>query len=145
MKQKDIKIITELRKNARESLTRMSRTTGIPVSTIFDRIKLYHGGIITKHTCLLDFDELGYSTRAKATVKVERDQRNELMGYLKEHPNVNSLYKINSGFDFLFELVFRNIRDLEEFMEKLEENYGVTEKQVYYVVDEIKREDFMTV
>ena len=141
--QKDMMIITQLRKNARESLTTMARKTGIPISTIFDKMKLHNGRIIRKHTCLLNFDELGYATRAKVTVKVDRDSREELMSYLNSHSNVNSLYKINSGYDFMFELIFKNIKELEEFMENLEENYAITDRNVYYVIDDIKREEFM--
>lgn len=140
---KDVRIVSALRKNARESLTTMARTTGIPVSTIFDRMKVHHGRLITKHTCLLDFNELGYPTRAKAIIKVDRKGRESIRSYLKTHPNVNSLYKINSGFDFMFELVFRNIKELEDFMEALDENHNIIEKKVYYIVDDIKREDFL--
>jgi len=137
-------IIKQLRNNARESLTTMARKTGIPISTIFDRMKQHYGSIITKHTCLLDFNELGYAARAKVTVKVERDVRQDLMNYLNKHPNVNSLYKINSGYDFMFELIFMNIKELEEFMENLEETYPITDQNVYYVIDDIKREEFLT-
>ena len=141
---KDIQIITELRKNARESITAMAKRTGIPISTIFDRMKQHQGSIIMKHTCLLNFGELGYAARAKVTLKVDRGAREGLKNYLKTHPNVNSLYKINSGYDFMFELIFANIKDLEEFMECLEEKYPIAERNVYYVIDDIKREEFMT-
>jgi len=37
--EKDLLILSELRQNARETLTKMSKHTGIPISTIFDKIK----------------------------------------------------------------------------------------------------------
>ena len=39
MNTKDMKMIAHLRQDARMPLTKMSRRTGIPVSTIFDRLK----------------------------------------------------------------------------------------------------------
>ena len=138
---KDMQIITALRKNSRESLTKISRNTGIPVSTIFDKIK--DNPLITKSTCLLDFNQLGFNTRAKATIKVERESREELRVYLSKHQNVNSLYKINSGYDFLIEIVFRNIKDLEEFMEYIRDRFQIIEDNVFYILDDIRREEFM--
>ena len=138
----EMQIITALRKNARESLTKISRKTGIPVSTIFEKIK--ENPLITKSTCLLDFNQIGFNTRAKVTIKVERETREELRKYLNKHQNVNSLYKINSGYDFLIELVFRNIKDLEDFMENIRDRFKIIEDNVFYVLEDIKREDFMS-
>ena len=138
---KDMQIITALRKNARESLTKISRNTGIPISTIFDKIR--DNPLITKSTCLLDFNQLGFNTRAKATIKVERESREELRAYLSKHQNVNSLYKINSGYDFLIEIVFRNIKDLEEFMEYIRDRFQIIEDNVFYILEDIRREEFM--
>ncbi|MEA3514921.1 MAG: Lrp/AsnC ligand binding domain-containing protein [Nanoarchaeota archaeon] len=137
----ELQIITALRKNSRESLTKISRKTGIPVSTIFDKIK--ENPLITKSTCLLDFNQIGFNTRAKVTIKVERETREDLRKYLNKHQNVNSLYKINSGYDFLIELVFRNIKDLEDFMENIRDRFKIIEDNVFYVLEDIKREDFM--
>ena len=64
--------------------------------------------------------------------------------YLMKHQNINSVYKINNGYDFLVECVFKHIKDLEDFMESLEERFRVDDKQVYYVIEDIKREDFGT-
>lgn len=139
---KDMQIITALRNNARESLTKISRKTGIPVSTIFDKIK--DTPLITKNTCLLDFSQLGFNTRAKVTIKVERETREELRKYLAAYPNVNSLYKINSGYDFLIELVFRNIKEMEDFMENIRDRFKIIEDKVFYILEDIKREEFMT-
>ncbi|MBR9691938.1 winged helix-turn-helix transcriptional regulator, partial [Candidatus Woesearchaeota archaeon] len=72
MNKKDLKIIAYLRQNARMPLTKMSRKTQIPVSTIFDRLKMNENSLIVKHTSLLDFSKLGYNTRANITLKVDR-------------------------------------------------------------------------
>ncbi len=140
---KDMMIISNLRADARETLTKMSRKTGIPVSTIYDRLKAQEGDIINGYTALLDFSKLGYNARCKIIMKVNRDQRETVEKYLLTHQNVNSLYKINNGFDFLMEGVFKNIRECEDFLEVIEMKYGVKSKQVYYIIDDIKREAFM--
>lgn len=140
---KDTKIISALRKDARMPLTIMSRKTGIPVSTIFDKIKNYQGNLITKHTCMINFSKLGYSACAKIIVKVDRGKREELKQFLNKNPNVNSLFKINNGYDFMFEAIFQNLKDIEDFLESMEDRFRIIEKQVFYITEDIKRECFM--
>lgn len=139
----DMLIISSLRKNARMNLTKMSRKTGIPVSTIFDKIKGYHNDIVTKHTTLINFDMLGYNTRANIILKVNKEDKAAMKAYLFKNQNINSFYRINNGFDFMFEAVFRNLKETEEFIEAIEERFGIIEKQVFYITEDVKRESFM--
>tara|TARA_Y100000310_G_C20689163_1_gene821070 strand:- start:297 stop:785 length:489 start_codon:yes stop_codon:yes gene_type:complete len=141
---KDVKIISHLRKNSREMLTKLSRKTGVPVSTIFDRLKLYTDGFIKKNTSLVDFTMLGFNSRAKVILKVDRSDREELKSFIIKSKNVNSAYRINNGYDFMFEAIFRNMKDLENFIEIMERKFKISEKHVYYVIDDIKQEDFLS-
>jgi len=140
---KDLLILSNLRKNARMSLTNMSKATSIPISTIFDKLKVHENNIIKKHTALIDFEKLGFSTRANICIKIDKEKRNEAKEYLIKHQNINSVFKINNGFDFLIEAVFKHIKDLEFFLDTLEERFNVVETQIYYLIEDIKREDFM--
>jgi len=143
--EKDLLIIAYLRRNSRESLTRMSHKTSIPVSTIFDRIQVQkRENVIKKHTALLDFARLGYNTKAHVMLKVERKDRDEVAEYLRKYENTNSLYKINNGFDLFLEVVFRHVKDLEDFLDELETKFKIREKKVFYVIDDLKREGFLS-
>ena len=141
MNKKELLVITHLRQNARETLTRLSKKTGIPVSTIFDQLK--RTDVINKHTCLLNFSNLGFNTRANIMLKVNREDRERVKDYLVKDNNINTVYKTNNGFDFMMEGIFKHIKDLEDFMETLEENFPIKSKQVFYIIDDIKREEFM--
>ena len=120
MNKKDLKIISHLRQNARMPLTKMSKKTQIPVSTIFDRLKLNEDNLIIKHTSLLDFSKLGYNTRANIMLTVDREDKEALKEFLINNQSVNSVYKVNNGFDFMVEGIFKQIKDMEEFMESVE-------------------------
>ena len=141
---KDIQIISYLRRDSREMLTRLARLTGVPVSTIFDRLKLHKGGLIKKNTSLIDFQMLGFNSRAKVAVKVDRDDRETLKLFLKNHRNINSAYRINNGYDFMFEAVFRDMKELEDFIYSLENQFRILDKHVYYIIDGIKEEEFLS-
>lgn len=144
MNQKDLKIITQLRQNARMPLTKMSKKIHIPISTIFDRLKLNEKEIIIKHTSLLDFTKLGYNTRANITLRVDRDDKEALKKHLINHHQVNSFYKINNGFDFMIEGIFKQIKDMEDFLESLEQKFKILDKKSFFIIEDIKREAFMS-
>jgi len=143
MKKKDLVIVSHLRKNAREVLANISRRSGFPISTIHDRIKSNAGGLIEKYSALLDYQELGFHARANVILKVAKKDKEQLREYLEKHQNINNLYKINNGYDFMFEAVFRNLIELEAFLEKIEDKFEILNRESYYIMGNIKREGFM--
>jgi len=143
LKAKERVLLSHFRRNARESLTTISRSTRVPVSTVFDKLKHYEQSFINKHTTLVDFAKLGYMTRANVMLKVSVDHRNAVRDYLLKHESVNSLFKINNGYDYLAELIFHHVKDLEDFLEALEGKYDIAEKTVFYVIEDLCREEFL--
>jgi DNA-binding Lrp family transcriptional regulator len=142
LNEKDLLFIAHLRKNAQESLTQISRQTNIPVSTLFDRLQVHNNSIIKKHTTLIDFEKIGYKCKIKTAISVNKLEREKMQSYLKNHDNVNSLFRINNGFDFLIEAIFVNIKDAEEFTSSLEDNFKIKELKTYQIIDDIKLEGF---
>ena len=100
-------ILSYLRQNGRMQLTKMSRKTNIPVSTLFERLKAYDQDLIKKHTAILDFAKLGFRTRARILLKVNKVNRLPLKEFLQKSPHTNELFAINNGFDFMVEFLFR--------------------------------------
>jgi DNA-binding Lrp family transcriptional regulator len=143
IKNSDLKLIAYLRKNARQTLTEISKKTRIPISTLYDKLRLHERTVILKHTTLLDFAKLGFNCRANILLKAGREERDKLGSYLKAHPAVNNLYKINNGFDFLVEGVFSHVKELEDFVDTLEKTFPIAEKKTHYVIEDLKREEFM--
>jgi DNA-binding Lrp family transcriptional regulator len=121
-------------------LTTISRKTGIPVSTIFDKIRSYEDNFVQKFTVLVDFAKLGYNVRAKIFLKVDPVQREKLKGYLIAHEQVNNIYRVNNGFDFAIDCVFVSIKEVEEFVEAVELQFALTDKHVFHIIDDIARE-----
>ena len=142
MEKKELLILAHFRNDARKNLTKISRKTGIPVSTLFDKLKAYEGNLITKHTSLLDFNKLGYDVRVQLILKVRKEQREELQDFLMKHFTVNSFYKINNGFDFMVETLFRNMHEYHQFNENLD-NFGIQKKHEFFILQELRREAFL--
>lgn len=144
IKKKDIAILSNLRRNGRETLTSLSRRTRIPVSTIFDKIRAQEeDSVIRRHTALLNFEKLGYKSRAFVILGADLKDREELERCLQESPNVNSMVKINNGYNFMVELVFREMNEVEGYLEDIEKMFSIKKKQVYYIISDLKREGFL--
>ena len=138
---RDEKLLQALRNNARMSLTKMSRLTKIPVSTLFDRLKAHEKSIILKHTTLLDFSQLGFDTKAQFLIKTENAKREQFKHYLRSLANVNSIYRLSNGFDFLVEGVFASTREVDEFKKTLENSFAI-ECNTHFVAEDVMREGF---
>lgn len=143
MNKKEMMIISALRQNSRRSLTQMSKEIKIPVSTLHEKLNNAMGGLVKKHTAIIDFSKIGFNTRANVLLKVAREQREKLQDYLMACRNVNSLLKVNNGFDFFAEFIFEHIKDMEDFMEMLEHRFSILAKETFYIIDDIKREEFL--
>ncbi len=143
IEKKEYLIFSHLRKDGRQTLTTMSKKTKIPISTIYDKLKLYDGDLIRKHTCLLDFQKLGFTTIAHILVNVDKSVKEEVKEYLTCHMNVNSISRVNNNYDFLIEVVFRHLGEMEDFLDNLEEKFPINQKQVFYDIEQIKKEGFM--
>jgi DNA-binding Lrp family transcriptional regulator len=140
MKECDIKILSALRNNSRQTLTKISKQIKIPVSTIYDRIKINEGNTIKKHTSILDFPKIGYNIRLYLLIKTNK--KDLLRDFLKQHQNVNSCFMIEGEYNFIVDCIFREMIEMQKFMESIE-NKEIDVKQIHYVTDEITRENFM--
>ncbi len=138
----DMKLFSTLRENGRMTLTEISKRTNIPVSTIYERLRGYYGDIIKRYTILLDFTKLGYGVRVSFFLKVNNNQREKLLKYLKLQHNVNNAYRINNGFDILCEAVFTDMIAAEQFSKEIEQKFHTTKVQLFYILEEVKHEGF---
>ena len=140
---KDLVVLSHLRNNARMSLVELSKKMDVPVSTVYSWVNSYENNEVKKYTALLDFAKLGFHGRIYLAIKAaDAAKREELALYLKSHKCINSLFRINFGYHYLVEAVFKNIGEAESFITELEEKFGI-EKHVFNVIEELKKEEFL--
>ncbi len=140
----DLLMICCLRKNSRIKLTDLSRKTGMPVSTIYEKLKRFRADGLVRLIGLVNYRILGFSTRVLIAVKVEREIRESFSEYLVGSKNVNSILRVNNGFTFMVDGIFESMDGAEDFIEDLEERFDIKKKMVFYVMDEIVRERFFS-
>lgn len=143
MKQKEREIISHLRKDARSSLAAISHDIKMPISTIYDKInKLHKNNVIKKYTALINFSDLGFHHHNKLILIVEKKQKQELLGFLKNKRCINSISEVNSGHEFIIEVLHENLKQYIEFKEELLECFNFFDLKEYQVINEIEREMF---
>src|SRR3989338_8105364 len=91
---KEIRLMALLRDNARLPLTLVSRTTRIPVSTIFDTLKELNGNVIRKYTAIVDFKQLGYEVRLHLFFKLAPEERDIFQDFLEQSSHINTAHRI---------------------------------------------------
>jgi DNA-binding Lrp family transcriptional regulator len=143
VKNKETLLLSHLRNNSREKLTSISKKTGIPIATLFYLLKELEGNRYTKSTILLNFENLGYHSHAQIFLKVNREDKLKVRIFLEKQDSVNTVYKTNNGWDFIIETVHNNIKQLDKFIEKIDENFEIKNHQIHYLIEEVKKEDFM--
>lgn len=139
MKGKEIRLIKELRKNSRQSLTSISDKTGVPLATVFKHVDKLHGkNVIVKDTSLVDFSQLGFPI--KIGVFIRAGDKNEVRKFLEEHSSINSLLRLSGDYDFYAELVFENMLRYQDFAEELDR--FETKSMSMHFLEDIKQEEF---
>ncbi|MBI4447901.1 hypothetical protein HY643_02880 [Candidatus Woesearchaeota archaeon] len=137
----DLALISIMRDDSRRSLPEISRTLQLPLQQVFRRFKYFKKTVIQKFVCLVDFEKIGYPHKVEAFVKC-RDKEG-LKNFLISSTNVNSAFCVLEDYDFLIEAVFKDFGELEEFFYKIE-MFGIDGKLVHHLVEELKREDFLS-
>ena len=140
---KEILLIANLRKNCRQSLKTISKATKIPISTIYDKLRVYEKGVIKRYTSIINYQKLGYNIRAQVLLKVKNEKRQEFQDFIMKQMSVNNVYKVNNGYDFMVDFIFKEFTESEKFLEEIDDRFIIERKHVSYVINELKTEGFM--
>lgn len=142
-KEKRDKILMQhLRKHTKESLWKLSHKAKIPVSTIYHRLKQLEEQAILKYTVLVNFSSLGYQGQAFISLKISKIDRDEVIVYLENHSKVNSIYEVHNGYDLLLEVIFSDLKEVEDFVEEMKKDFPIEKANIMSVIRSIKKETF---
>ena len=124
MKTKEKEILSYLREGV-VNISKIARELQLPVSTVSDRIKRLETKYVLKRSSLLDYSKVGCHSNSILVIKVESTNKKAFFDFLKKQKCVNSLYRTNSNFDFLVEVVFKKNIDLYKWIEVTQDKYLV--------------------
>ncbi len=131
-------ILSELRRNSRQHLSQVAKNLNMPLSTLHDNYKIVKQ-YIKQNITLVDFEQLGYGFRMNFIFRIRSSSI--IKNLLLKNMNVNSIYRINNRQTLLVECVFRNLAGAYKFKEMLHDR-GIKKISMNYVIADIKKECF---
>lgn len=140
---RDFTLMQYLRKNSRESLWKISNKTRIPISTIYYRLRQLEKNAILKYTILINFPAFGYQGHSFVSLKIGKINRKELLNFLETHSKVNTVYEINNGYDIFAEVVFKNMKGVEDFVEEIKNDFPIDKFHITPIIKSVKKEEFV--
>lgn len=145
---KDVEILRELGKNAREPLKRLSRRTGISISTLHDRIKrLERECVIKGYRLEIDPDKVGKSVTAMVLVSMKYFypeekgalSQDEIAKKIATFPEVQEVFIMAGEWDIWIKAKCSTNLELADFVtKKLRKMKGIDKTLTYNVMYRIK-------
>jgi len=136
----DLKIIKCLTDDARCTYKSMADEAGVSEATIKNRIdRLMDEGIIKKFTVIMDYHKLGRAIKAFIGLKVQPAKLQKIVEVIQKNPDVHVLYRTSGDVDLLIEVIFEQMEDLNEFLEKELALDGILGTVVTIVIGPYKR------
>ena len=144
MDSSDLKILSALRANGRETLTTISRDTGIPISLVFDRMRRMEGGLIKRYSCSVDWEQLGLKRRVLMLIRMPERLREQALARLANSHHINNLWRPDDKCGPAAEAMFLDLRQEETFIEALKKDFEDIDVSTHEVVDSPKWEGFLS-
>lgn len=133
----DMKIIGILEKNSRVSNTKISKILGLSEAAIRKRIeKLKKMNIIKKFSIIVDYSLLGY----KIVIIGVDVEKNKILDVIKNIPNIENikaLYTAIGDHDLLIEFVYKDKKEIDNFIDLLKKIDGIEKVCPAIIVDRI--------
>lgn len=144
--EKDRDILSLLEKDSKVTIQQISIKTGLPITTIHNRIKkMEENGIIKGYTVVIDGKKLGIGIKAYILINVEyvlpnggKISQTELAKKINKNPLVDETNILAGGVDIIIKIHSKDIDELNDFIiEDLRNMDGIKNTQTMIVLSEI--------
>ncbi len=113
----DLKILSELSKDASISVPRLSKKININSSVVYSRIKrLVKRGLIKKFTIVINDEALGFNVKALTGITMDSKLRDNVLGELFKIPSVREVAEVTGRFDVLVTMTARSLDEMHQII-----------------------------
>jgi Lrp/AsnC family leucine-responsive transcriptional regulator len=124
------KILACLQQNARQSNTEIARIVGVTSPAVSERIrKMEDAGVIEGYYAKVSHAETEHQLKAIITLKAFMGRLKPFLETVKEFDEVVNCYRITGNENIIMEVVLKNQKHLEKFIDKLI-TYGETRTHI---------------
>lgn len=136
----DLKIIKILNRNARMPYNAIAKELNVSDVTVRNHVRnMLEEGLIQRFNVLLDYHKLGRIIKAFIGLKVQPQKLKEIVEHLIDNPDVQVLYRTTGEVDLFLEVIFKDMEELNSFLESKLNLDGVTGTVVNVVIGPYKR------
>jgi Lrp/AsnC family transcriptional regulator for asnA, asnC and gidA len=136
----DLRIIQVLNKDARMPFKAIAEELNVSDATVRNRVrKMLKEGVIKRFNVLLDYHKLGRIIKAFIGLRVQPPKLKEVVGHLIDNPDVQVLYRTTGEVDLFVEVIFKDMEELNSFLESELNLDGVAGTIVNVVIGPYKR------
>lgn len=143
---KDLEIFRILKENADLTTQQISRKTGIPITTVHNRIKkMEDRGVIERYTIVPNYKKLGKKITAFILVNIEyprtekKFSQESVAEEISKYGQVEEVSIITGENDIILKVRMENVDELNQFLtQTLREIEGVDKTETMVVLNELK-------
>ena len=142
MDENDKKILTELISNSRMPISKISSKTGIPDSTVSNRIKkLENNNIIEQYTTIINPEAIGIKVIARIIIQTETEKHENVEIELPKLDKVSQVYSISGEYDILIKVWAHTLEELNDIVNsEIRTIDGIEELRELIVMEKLKEE-----
>ena len=135
----DSRIIHSLVKNARITLSQMSKEIDVPDATISNRLKKLDKNLIKQYTLILDLDKFGLKVTAIIIIQTESEKHRSVESKLAKLEEVSEVYSISGEYDILIKVWALSLEELNNIVNsKIRSVDGVEDLMEMIVMERVK-------
>lgn len=138
----DLKILSELSKDASISVPKLSKKVNINASVVYSRIKrLIKRGLIKKFTVIISDEALGLNVKALTGINMDSKLRDNVLNELFKIPEVREVSEVTGRFDVLVTINARSLDEMHQLIsEKVGRIEGVQKTETFIEMRKTERE-----
>jgi len=137
----DLTLLRELQMEGRASYSKLSKKTGIPNSTIHDKVKrLISNGVIKGYTIIIDKEKVGLDNVAIIGVETGAKQFRDVAKNLCEIREIVEVYGTTAEFDLMVKVRASSRDELSNVLNQIRSVDGVDDIYVSSILEVFKEE-----
>src|SRR6185312_11080212 len=142
----DVKILSELAKDASISVPKLSKKINVNSSVVYSRIKrLVKRGLIKKFTIVINDEALGFNVKALTGINMDSKLRDNVLNELFKIPEVREVAEVTGRFDILVTMTARSLDEMHQIIsEKVGRVEGVQKTETFIEMRKTSREIIST-
>jgi len=138
----DRKILLVLQNDSRKSYSELAKQLGLSETAVRNRVKnLAKNGVIRKFAALLNTEKIGMAVMAIICVNIGGEVGPVAASKLVKFEEVKRIYTVTGEFDLILHVLCKDIKHLEQVVEKIRALEFTDATRTFVVLNKIKDDD----